>query len=483
MTDIKQLLPYGVYQSLTTANSSTLLGRFSVGTGMVEEITLGAGLSLSVGGVLSATGGGGLTTASNGLTVAGSDVKLGGTLTGNTLIDGAFDFKLGSVTPLTNFSVYTDAPSVLSGSLVMSNTGIEITATNATPAIPNPVGSTASLTLIPNGLFGPYAKLATTTAYVELDSIGGINIQSGGVVEIGATSVRMAYLGPNKLMATAGGPGGGIIAATIGTGISFTSGTLAISASYLGQTSITTLGTITTGTWSTGAIIGGATMTLGADATGDIYYRNAGGVLTRLGIGTAGQVLTVAGGLPSWATPSGGTGTVTSVSVVSANGFAGTVATATTTPAITLTTTVTGVLKGDGTAISAATDADITGKLLTGYVSGAGTISATDSILTAIQKLNGNISALPSVRNITAADTFTSTDSTIEATGAVAYNVTLPTAVGISGKIYVLKNTSGATKTLDTTGGQLIDGATSRAITATNSITVQSNGTNWIIIG
>lgn len=51
-----------------------------------------------------------------------------------------------------------------------------------------------------------------------------------------------------------------------------------------------------------------------------------------------------------------GTGTVTSVSVVSANGFAGTVATATTTPAITLSTTITGVLKGNGTAISAATD-------------------------------------------------------------------------------------------------------------------------------
>jgi len=50
----------------------------------------------------------------------------------------------------------------------------------------------------------------------------------------------------------------------------------------------------------------------------------------------------------------GGTGTVTSVSVVSANGLAGTVATATTTPAITLSTTVTGILEGNGTAISAA---------------------------------------------------------------------------------------------------------------------------------
>jgi len=57
----------------------------------------------------------------------------------------------------------------------------------------------------------------------------------------------------------------------------------------------------------------------------------------------------------TWVVPAGsGTGTVTSVSVVSANGFAGTIATPTTTPAITLTTSITGVLKGNGTAISAA---------------------------------------------------------------------------------------------------------------------------------
>lgn len=49
-----------------------------------------------------------------------------------------------------------------------------------------------------------------------------------------------------------------------------------------------------------------------------------------------------------------GIGSVTTASVVSANGFAGSVATATTTPAITLSTSVTGILKGNGTAISAA---------------------------------------------------------------------------------------------------------------------------------
>ena len=57
-----------------------------------------------------------------------------------------------------------------------------------------------------------------------------------------------------------------------------------------------------------------------------------------------------------WTTFNGkGAGTVTSASVVSANGFAGTVATSTSTPAITLTTSITGMLKGNGTAISAGT--------------------------------------------------------------------------------------------------------------------------------
>ena len=69
--------------------------------------------------------------------------------------------------------------------------------------------------------------------------------------------------------------------------------------------------------------------------------------------GTSGQVLTTNGtGTLSWA--SAGSGTVTAVSVTSANGFAGT-SSGGSTPALTLSTTVTGLLKGNGTAISAAT--------------------------------------------------------------------------------------------------------------------------------
>lgn len=48
-------------------------------------------------------------------------------------------------------------------------------------------------------------------------------------------------------------------------------------------------------------------------ATGDIVYASAANVAARLPIGTSGQVLTVASGVPSWATPSGAAAPATSL--------------------------------------------------------------------------------------------------------------------------------------------------------------------------
>jgi hypothetical protein len=47
--------------------------------------------------------------------------------------------------------------------------------------------------------------------------------------------------------------------------------------------------------------------------TGDIYYASAANTPARLGIGSTGNVLTVASGIPSWAAPAGGGGKVLQV--------------------------------------------------------------------------------------------------------------------------------------------------------------------------
>jgi len=57
----------------------------------------------------------------------------------------------------------------------------------------------------------------------------------------------------------------------------------------------TTLGTVTSGTISTGVVVDDPTMTQGSDATGDVYYRAADGKLTRLATGADGTVLTSTG--------------------------------------------------------------------------------------------------------------------------------------------------------------------------------------------
>lgn len=99
--------------------------------------------------------------------------------------------------------------------------------------------------------------------------------------------------------------------------------------------------------------------TLNQDTTGTAAIANAlKSATTTINVSAAtaptiGQVLMATSGTAAtWQAPT--PGTVTSVSVVSANGLAGTVATATSTPAITLTTSITGILKGSVGALAAA---------------------------------------------------------------------------------------------------------------------------------
>lgn len=234
-----------------------------------------------------------------------------------------------------------------------------------------------------------------------------------------------------------------------------------------------------------------------AKILGNTIPVNAAGALTNDGAGNL-----------TW-TPAGGGGTVTSVSVVTANGISGSVATATTTPAITLTlgaitpTSVNGITfsgsgsiansgvtsltaftgsgtssgtntgdqtitltseatgSGTGSFVVTLTNSAVIGKVLTGYVSGAGVVVATDTILQAIQKLNGNTAALvtgvSSVNSLTGAVALTGTANRITISAANVFDigtdvVTLTGAQALSNKTGLISQWTNDVPYLTTTG-------------------------------
>ena len=109
-----------------------------------------------------------------------------------------------------------------------------------------------------------------------------------------------------------------------------------LSGTYSGITGLGTLGDLTVTNTITGSISGNAATAttatkatnLAGGATGSLPYQSAADTTAFLAAGSNGQVLTLASGIPSWATPS--SGTVTSVSgtgTVSGISLSGTVTT------------------------------------------------------------------------------------------------------------------------------------------------------------
>ena len=148
-----------------------------------------------------------------------------------------------------------------------------------------------------------------------------------------------------------GNGSGGFSNVTIGTGVSFAAGTLSATGTGGTVTSVTGTSPVVSSGGTTPAI----SLASGYGDTQNPYASKTANYVLAAPNGSSGLPTfraLVAADIP--ALPYG-TGTVTSVSVVSANGFAGTVATATTTPAITMSTSISGLLYGNGTALAATT--------------------------------------------------------------------------------------------------------------------------------
>ena len=238
-----------------------------------------------------------------------------------------------------------------------------------TGILPIPSGGTGLGTIPTDGqlLIGDTAS--SSYKLHVIDTGAGIAITNGaGTILITNTGVLSNIAGSGIGVSSATGnvtvSNTGVLSAIAGSGISVSSATGNVTFANTGVLSFSGGSTgLLPSSATTGAVSLSGTLGVGYGGTGQTTYTNGqllignttGNTLTKTTL-TAGSGVSIsngAGSITISATGSGGT--VTSVSVVSANGLAGTVATSTTTPAITLSTTITGILKGNGTAISAAT--------------------------------------------------------------------------------------------------------------------------------
>lgn len=167
---------------------------------------------------------------------------------------------------------------------------------------------------------------------------------------------------------------------------------------------------------------------------------------------------------------SGTSGTVTTLSVVSANGLAGTVANPTTTPAITLSTTITGLLKGNGTSISAATAGT---DYLTSSTGVSGITGTTNQVIASVSTGAVTLS-LPQSIHTGASPQFTQIGA------GTAPSHALHGTLAVSGSVRALyAEITGQTSNTATTVGQFnLQGTGAQ----NPQIVLSSNGTNGLML-
>ncbi len=174
-------------------------------------------------------GGGGSVTASNGLTLSGGDIKLGGALTQNTTINGGFSLDIGTGAAIANFNVLS--------------TAINLTSNNLTATISNDI-----------------ALNAVSDVDIQGDNSVNINSLNGSSFLTGKTGVQFSAIGIGADML-----------------IQTTTGADDIIISSVDDISMSSTGTLITVTG------GGNDLTLSTSSGGDDVFVTALDVLTLTG--------------------------------------------------------------------------------------------------------------------------------------------------------------------------------------------------------
>lgn len=230
-------------------------------------------------------------------------------------------------------STATTGNVTLAGTLVVANGGTGTTTATGSGSVVlanSPALITPSLGTPTSG------TLTNCTGYSAVNISGTVAVTSGGTGQTSYVVGDLLYASTTTALSKLAG---------VATGNSLLSGGVGV-APLWGKIGLTTHISGTLG------VANGGTGITTTPSVGTIPY-GTGSVYSLLAAGTAGQVLTSGGAAaPTWSTLP--TGTVTSVSIITANGFTGSVANASTTPAITISSSVSGIVKGDGTGLSAA---------------------------------------------------------------------------------------------------------------------------------
>lgn len=323
-----------------------------------------------------------------------------------------------------------------------------------------------------------------TTVKMVLQAI--FNKVAAAITPTGGTMTITGILAATTLA----GAGTGITGAAAGLSIGGNAATATTAATVVTNANLT--GPITSAGNATTITAGAVTLAKMANiATASIMGRvTAGAGAPEVLTGTQATVLldvfgTLKGLVPAAPTPTGlflrddatwaaggggGSGTVTSVSVVGANGFAGTVATSTTTPAITISTSITGILKGNATAISAAvanTDyAPSTSAILTTPDINAGTADS----LTSLSVRNAGTGAF---------DLTIATNDTLTAGRTLTLNTSNVNRTLTLGGNAAFAGTVSAASSLTFAGPFITAGSFSMTLTATaaTNVTLPTSGT------
>lgn len=171
--------------------------------------------------------------------------------------------------------------------------------------------SSANSNNMSGDIFGQFVRLSTGSGYTgtltrflgqyladaNLSGGGALTTQAGMVIQNLSNGTNNSQL---VLGATASQvPSGNWALYSRSTRDSTFAGNLRIGSTTAPTKTVDITGTL--GVSGVATLAGGLDLNVGSDATGDIYYRNSGGNIARLGVGSNGQVLTLASGLPSWA--------------------------------------------------------------------------------------------------------------------------------------------------------------------------------------